>query len=561
MTDELQPLLPLRAVEVTLEFTAKASFTYFHQAAVHAFTRQLAGSPDNYDALILTDAPETGRVRYGKGDHYRYSLYVLAGGETLLRDLIERMKSLPDSCDMTDKAAPLRNNVRLHNLKDLFTETPIRDFDQLSCYDQQQLDAESEIWRHAPQVILRWMTPVRLLKEKSERIGVKGELRFCRDEADLNGTLLLQRLHDTIAEQLRQRGMETPPRPPAPKLNLSAGRLFWLDSEYSDVEKQTKPIGGMMGEISLEVGADFPIDHWRRLVLGQYIGIGQRRSFGLGRYRLEAVDGATTCPEAFAAKTLLQHAASAGNLFEAYQAIRDNLDQQRRPGQIRREAMEEEWWLARYPDPPDLDEEEQLADRLQRIGGKLAGNSFQPAPLKGVVIQEDDGDLRGLAIPPFWDRVAQRAVTQQITPALDSLMYARSYGYRKGLSRQTAGLDIQQAYRQGYRWVYEADIEDFFDNVAWEHLYVRLRAIFRDDPLINLIMAWIAAPVDYQGFQIERQKGLPQGSPISPVMANLMLDDFDSDLHSAGFRLVRYADDCVPRRRTGGRSPPCSCAA
>ncbi len=545
MIDNLQPLLPLRAVEVTLEFTAAAEFSFFHQAAVHAFTRTLAGSPPDFETLILIDAPETGRVQYLKGDHYRYTIISLHGGESLLIRLIKQLKSIPTSCQVTDRGAPLRDNVLLHNLKDLFTDTTVREFEYLSLYDEQKLDAEAEIWRHAPQIALRWLSPARLLREKAKNIGIKGERRFCRQNADITGGLLLQRIHDTIAEQLRKRGQHLNPRPPAPKLTIQTSHLFWVDSEYLSAEKYAQPIGGMMGVSSLAAGIDLPGEYWRQLVLGQYIGTGQRRSFGLGRYRLEGLDGSSTLPQTLAARNLLQHAATPGNLYQAYEAIRDNLNTKYRRHKPAVESTEEAWWLARYPDPPDPDEEEQLADRLDHIGEKLANSRFQPAELKGVVLQEDDGDLRGLAIPPFWDRVAQRAVTQQITPALDALMYARSYGYRKGLSRQSASFDIQQAYRKGYRWVYEADIEDFFDNVGWGHLHTRLQALFRDDPIVGLLMSWVAAPVDYQGFRIERHKGLPQGSPVSPIMANLMLDDFDADLQSAGFHLVRFADDFV----------------
>lgn len=541
----LLPLLPLRALEVTLEFTAPAEFSFFHQAAVHAFTRTLTGSQPDYDAFILLDAPETGRVQYIKGDHYCYALYLLPGGEALLQQLITQLKSLPNSSKVTDRAAPLRDNVRLYQLKDLFTDRLVKDFGELSLYDNEKLNAETDIWRHAPQVTLCWLSPARLLKGKRERIGVKGEQRFCRQNPDITGDLMLQRLYDTLAEQLRRRKEEVPPRPPSPRFTIHNTHLFWLDSEYRSADKNAQPIGGMMGEINLGAGPDLPVAYWRQLVLGQYLGVGQRRSFGLGRYRLEALEGSATLALSGAAKTLAWHAVKANNLYEAYDAIRDNLDSDRRRDKPPLESVEEEWWLARYPDPPDPDEQEAFAARLERIGQKIAANEFQPAALKGVVIREKDGDLRGLAIPPFWDRVAQRAITQLIAPALENLMYSRSHGYRKGRSRQTASFDIQRAYRQGYRWVYEADIEDFFDNISWDHLHIRLKALYRDDPVINLLMAWVAAPVDYQGFRIDRHQGLPQGSPVSPVMANLILDDFDTDLQSAGFRLVRYADDFV----------------
>jgi CRISP-associated protein Cas1 len=124
-------------------------------------------------------------------------------------------------------------------------------------------------------------------------------------------------------------------------------------------------------------------------------------------------------------------------------------------------------------------------------------------------------------------------------------MYHGSFGYRPRRSRESARTAIQAAYREGYRWVYESDIDDFFDTVDWERLKTRLIALYGDDPLVALILGWMAAPVEYQGELIVRRAGLPQGASLSPLLANLMLDDFDADLEHGGFRLVRFADDFV----------------
>ena len=134
-----------------------------------------------------------------------------------------------------------------------------------------------------------------------------------------------------------------------------------------------------------------------------------------------------------------------------------------------------------------------------------------------------------LAIPPFWDRVVQRALVQRLAPAMEPLFSAASHGYRPGHSRHSASDAIQRAWREGYRWVYEADIDDFFDSLDWQRLAERLRALYRDDPAVELLLAWIAAPVDYQGLRLERTRGLPQGAPLSPLLANLMLDDLVID--------------------------------
>lgn len=541
----VRALLPIRALTATLEFTAEASFGFFHQAAVYGFVGNLAGPSEKLATHLAVDAPETGRRHYARGARYRFAVYALAGGEHLLATLIGQLRKLPDAAPVRDAKAPLRDNVRLVALQDLFTDEPIDAVQGLSLYDNDRLDAEAALWAGAPHVRLRWLSPVRMLKDTEARGQARGEARFCRAVPDLAAGLLLRRLYDALADLARRRGGAMPARGEPPALPAPAGHLFWVDSHYRDATGKSHPIGGMSGEIALGPGRGLPGEWWRLLVLGQYLGVGQMRAFGMGRYILEAPQGASTAPIAEAAASLLECAAGMENLYQAYCAIRENIEKKRPAAEPDNAQTEEDWWLARYPDLPDPEEEERLADRLERLAGRLSESSFDPAALNGVVIQEDDGDLRGLAIPPFWDRVAQRALNQVMAPALEPLMYHRSYGYRRGRSRQGASLDIQQAWREGYRWVYEADIDDFFDNVDWEHLRIRLQALYRDDPALGLILAWIAAPVDYQGFRIERMRGLPQGAPLSPLLANLMLDDFDSDLESAGFRLVRFADDFV----------------
>jgi group II intron reverse transcriptase/maturase len=186
-----------------------------------------------------------------------------------------------------------------------------------------------------------------------------------------------------------------------------------------------------------------------------------------------------------------------------------------------------------------------LADRLERLGSQLISGHYEVPALRGVVFEQANGKIRPLAIPPFLDRVAQRAVAQILTPGLEPLMYHGSFGYRPRRSRHGAKAMIEAAYREGYRWIYEADINDFFDLVDWGRLETRLRALYRDDPVVDLIRRWIGAPVQYGEQNVERSAGLPQGSPLSPVLANLLLDDFDKDIGHAGFRLTRFADDFV----------------
>ena len=225
-------------------------------------------------------------------------------------------------------------------------------------------------------------------------------------------------------------------------------------------------------------------------------------------------------------------------------------------------------WRIPQPDQPRLATEneaesvgEMPLERLQLGLDRALRGDYRPPPLFGLVLETASGNLRPLAVPPFFDRVLQRAVAQIINPALESSQYRHSYGYRAGRSRMNARDAVQAASRQGYQWVYESDIADFFDSVDRGRLEVRLRALYGEDPMVDLLLDWMGQPVEYQGQTIARKAGLPQGSPLSPAMANLMLDDFDGDMEVLGFKLIRFADDFVVLCKSRGQAESASRAA
>jgi hypothetical protein len=130
----LTALLPLRGLIVTLELTGPARFAFYHQAAVHAFVRGLAGSPDGFAETLCLDAPESGRTQYRAGDRYRFSIIGLAGAEQILARVIAALGQLPRSAPVDDADAPLRNNLHLSSLQDLFTGQRVGCVADLSLY-------------------------------------------------------------------------------------------------------------------------------------------------------------------------------------------------------------------------------------------------------------------------------------------------------------------------------------------------------------------------------------------------------------------------------------------
>jgi group II intron reverse transcriptase/maturase len=523
----LKTLLPLSGLGFRLTIIKEDTLLPpFKQVALTAFLRGLLDHPIDYERYLIPDIPEPSRLHYQTGDCFRFTLLAMPGEEALLRQVWEELKNLPFSAPLKDKRLSLRDNLRFGDCFNPFTAKAWSDTKNLPTLNWDDIQEEAALWQERTQYTLRLLTPTRLLRHKQERGGQKGELRFCRNNADLDQTLLEMRLHDALSNVIKGLGKPMPARVVETQGILKAD-VFWIDAEYYAKTGARKPVGGLMGKMDVTLSDPHPNVDWARLVLGQYIGIGQRRAFGLGRYRLETADGLATLARDRQQWSFLLPTTKSQNMLTAWQVIKDN-----------QQASADE-----APTEPDLDRLEQLAqDMLQR--------KYRPPQLSGWLHKQQNRKTRALAVPPFYDRVAQRAASQILSPYLDSTMYERSFGFRRGRSRFQARDQILRLYHQGYRWVFESDIEHFFDTVAWARLDTRLKALLGDDPLTRLLLSWMQVPVEYQGQIITRTQGLPQGAPLSPLLANLMLDDFDSDLCDAGCHLVRFADDFLILAKT-----------
>jgi len=537
----LADLLPLRAVVVTLQCTAPSQPRFFHQAALTALLRSLLHEAPGYDLHIRIDTPESGHTDYRPGDYYRFLIIALRGGEPTLAQLLTRLGDLPRGAPRGGRGVPFADNWRLARLQDAFAETPVASVADLSPYTAETLERELGLWIGQDTWHWQWLAPARLLKEKSSRGDQTGEARYCRDPGDLPPALLLARLHDSMADLLRRRAQATSARGAPPPLACPRAHLFWVDNEYRDVEDRDQVMGGLSGRLQLE-GRLSPA-WWRLLILGQYVGMGQRTAFGFGRYQLRTADGGFSYRRPLPAASLLTLADREDNLAAAWRHVLTGSDE---IAQLTLDPAVA--WLG-DPDADDADAERDAPpppiETLHADLARLLAGDYQAPELRGFLIPKKDGGLRPLAVPPLRDRVVQRAVLQVLSPAIESLFSTGAHGYRPGHSRITASHAIQAAWRAGYRWVYESDVRDFFDSVDLRRLRERLSALFGEDPVVDAVAAWLAAPVRFQGERIERVNGLPQGSPLSPLMANLMLDDFDSDLQTAGFHLIRFADDFV----------------
>ena len=185
-----------------------------------------------------------------------------------------------------------------------------------------------------------------------------------------------------------------------------------------------------------------------------------------------------------------------------------------------------------------------LEENLRSLSEAMLTGRYEPGPLLKLVMLKPDGRERRLLIPGVMDRVAQTAASIVLYPIIDAELETCTFGYRHGLSRHSAAREIDRLRKQGYRWVVDADIRNFFDSVNHDLLFQRLREIIDDEELLSLLRRWITAEiVERDTARVRNVRGLPQGCPISPVLANLFLDKLDERLAKDGFKLIRFADD------------------
>ena len=223
---------------------------------------------------------------------------------------------------------------------------------------------------------------------------------------------------------------------------------------------------------------------------------------------------------------LMERVASSANLNQAYKRVKANKGA---PGVDGMTVADLRLWLA---------------DNKDKLVAQLVRGDYRPQAVKGRQIPKPGGGVRLLGIPTVVDRLVQQAILQVLQPILDPSFSASSFGFRPGRSAHDALAQAGKYVAEGHGIVVDLDLEKFFDRVNHDILMARLARRIGDKRLLRIVRCFLEAGMMQEGVCVRRLEGTPQGGPLSPLLANLLLDDLDKMLEARGHRFCRYADDC-----------------
>src|SRR5699024_9458093 len=181
----------------------------------------------------------------------------------------------------------------------------------------------------------------------------------------------------------------------------------------------------------------------------------------------------------------------------------------------------------------------------EKIIGQIRKRKYKPKPVKRVEIPKGKGKTRELGIPTTTDRVIKQSILQVLSPNYETKFSYSSFGFRPRRSAHDALKRVKEISDEGYEWVVDLDLETFFDTVNQSKLIQILSETINDGNVISLIHKYLKSGIMINGVKVQSEEGVPQGGPLSPLLANIIINEADQELEKWGYRFVRYADDIL----------------
>ncbi len=490
----------IQSYYIKLRFKKDIKFLFYHGSKIYGLISKILDlhptekNQKNINDIVIYPC-ETGRIYYKTGNEYSFSITFLKDGY----DFENKIKFYFSS------------NIDKGFSNDLLNST-------VELVEVSELKHTFEIGQNHSSNIhtIKFLTPLRIVRKKEDQ--VKGGAFF--DSGYFNFQRFLYFLYKRAEAifKINFGGTANFEIPPFPSAEIIDKSFIWIEMPKNDQKRNT---GGIVGSIKFKCQLN---DFWHRLIyFGQFIHVGKSTSAGFGKYIFDDNNfDLLTKPAA----TFLDRILEKENLISAFEHIKEN------SGFAGVDGIS--------PDVFELN----LESNLNSLINSVKSNTYKPENLQGIIIPKSETKIRALAIPTVKDRVLQRAVSQILSISIDEMLEDNSFAYRKGYSRSSAAYVINKARNEGYNFILESDIQSFFDNVNWDILIKKLEILYGGDPVLPLLIDWVKSDVVYNNQIIKRTKGLPQGCVISPLLANLYLDEFDEALEDE-FKLVRYADDFV----------------
>ena len=498
---------PFFSVRWTLRAKSAWSQHTFSNAILYALLCDAArgdpaDGPMHMPEGLLLDAPEIARDRVEPGEDYAFGATLIEGDPQRASRLLHRLSAglVRLGREKPKKPVALGGNFDLIRVEDLVAGTTVPPDGNFLTLPQDRLNTECQrLYACLGQPItLRFLSPLRIELPGDQ---IADGSRYISD-SNLNPGQVLRSLQKRLTSiSIVRSDSEDDRFFTDDMIRLLSNRLVWLDLQYGRTT-QRKSLGGSLGRIQIAVDNPAAL---AALVWGQYARIGRNLHFGFGRYRIEELGPDPS---------------------ECRRAV-PLLDLCLTPKRVEAAAAEFEL------------EPTSFADAAERV----RSGTYRPAPPHIVNLRSQDGSRRELQIPSRPDRALQRLLLKKLGPAIDKLFETSSFAWRKGLSRESAARRIERLVRDGWNYAVRADFDAFFESIPHAKLRDRLEAWIGDDSTVAAILGFVESGQP-DGL------GIPTGAPLSPLLGNLFLDQFDESIERAGGRLIRYADDFLVLSRT-----------